>query len=192
MYIASQLRKENIAQYLLYMWQIEDIIRANGLDMDKIKSSIIDRFPADKQRELTEWYESLVDMMRREEVTAAGHLQMNRNIIGALADLNNRILADPDPKFDSYRKAFYDALPFIVELRAKAGDAKAGEIETCFNALYGMLMLRLQKKEISPETQRAFDAISAFLAQLSADYILDERDELFSDKDTTGDTAPKA
>ena len=95
MYIASQLRKENIAQYLLYMWQIEDIIRANGLDIDRIKSSIIDRFPADRQRELTEWYESLIDMMRREEVTAAGHLQMNRNIIGALADLHNRILADP-------------------------------------------------------------------------------------------------
>ena len=31
MKIASQKRKENIAEYLLYMWQIEDIIRANGL-----------------------------------------------------------------------------------------------------------------------------------------------------------------
>ena len=37
MYIASQKRKENIAEYLLYMWQIEDMIRANGLDIDRIK-----------------------------------------------------------------------------------------------------------------------------------------------------------
>ena len=41
MIIASQKRKENIAEYLLYMWQIEDIIRANKLDIDKIKESVI-------------------------------------------------------------------------------------------------------------------------------------------------------
>jgi hypothetical protein len=37
MITASQKRKENIAEYLLYMWQIEDIIRANGLDLAKIE-----------------------------------------------------------------------------------------------------------------------------------------------------------
>ena len=65
MYIASAKRKENIAEYLLYMWQIEDIIRANNLDIDKIKSNIIDKFDLndDQRKELTEWYESLIDMM---------------------------------------------------------------------------------------------------------------------------------
>lgn len=43
MYIASQKRKENIAEYLLYMWQIEDLIRANGLDIDRIQANVIDR-----------------------------------------------------------------------------------------------------------------------------------------------------
>ncbi len=65
MIIASRKHKENIAEYLLYMWQIEDIIRANGLDIDRIKSSVIDKFElTDVQRkELEEWYESLIDMM---------------------------------------------------------------------------------------------------------------------------------
>ena len=44
MIIASQKRKENIAEYLLYMWQIEDLIRANGLDINKIISNVIDRY----------------------------------------------------------------------------------------------------------------------------------------------------
>ena len=39
MFIASQKRKENIAEYLLYMWQIEDMIRANNLDIDKIRKT---------------------------------------------------------------------------------------------------------------------------------------------------------
>ena len=70
MIIASQKRKENIAEYLLYMWQIEDIIRANNLDIDKIEHNVIDRFKLTdaQRREMREWYESLIDMMRREGV----------------------------------------------------------------------------------------------------------------------------
>ena len=57
MIIASQKRRENIAEYLLYMWQIEDLIRANGLDINKIKATIIDRYQlTDEQRkQMTEW-----------------------------------------------------------------------------------------------------------------------------------------
>ncbi len=179
MIIASQKRKENIAEYLLYMWQIEDLIRANGLDIEQIKKTVINNYPADESQlsAMAEWYESLIDMMRREEVTEKGHLQMNRNIIGDLAQLHLRILADP--KFDEYRKEFYATLPFIVELRAKAGEERAGEIETCFNALYGMLLLRLQHKEISDETAKALAQISRFIALLARYYHLDEEDRLF-------------
>ena len=182
MLIASQLRKENIAQYLLYMWQIEDLIRANALDIDKINENVASRYnlPPEQQRAMLEWYDSLIDMMRREDVAEKGHLQMNKNTIGQLADLHRRILADPRPRFDTYRKEFYNTLPFIVELRAKAGEDRAGEIETCFN---GMLMLRLAKKPISAETQKAFEQITKFISLLSADFILDENDELFKDDD---------
>ena len=60
MFTASEKRKENIAEYLLYMWQIEDIIRANDLDIDRIKANVIDRYTglSDEQRlQMTEWYE---------------------------------------------------------------------------------------------------------------------------------------
>ena len=36
MLTASAKKRENIAEYLLYMWQIEDLIRAFGLDTDRI------------------------------------------------------------------------------------------------------------------------------------------------------------
>ena len=179
MIIASQKHKENIAEYLLYMWQIEDIIRANGLDIDKIKANVIDRFElTDAQRkEMTEWYESLIDMMRREGVEKSGHLQLNKNVIIQLTDLHLALLKDS--RFPDYTAEFYKTLPYIVELRSKAGDTPAGEIETCFNALYGMLMLRLQSKEITPETRDAVAQISKFLAILARDYNLDREDKLF-------------
>ena len=40
MIVARQKKKENIAEYLLYMWQIEDIIRACGGNIDVIKSRL--------------------------------------------------------------------------------------------------------------------------------------------------------
>lgn len=183
MITASVKKRENIAEYLLYMWQIEDLIRANGLDIDKIQTTIIDQYKdiSDEQRkEMREWYESLIDMMRREGVVQKGHLQINKNVIIQLDDLNRQLLGNE--KFATYSAQFYHTLPIIVELRAKSGDNKAGEIETCFNALYGILLLRLQGKEISEETQQAVSQISKFLAVLSMYYKKDYNNELFTEE----------
>lgn len=182
MFIASEKRKENIAEYLLYMWQIEDMIRANNLDIDKIRKNVIDKYQlTDEQRtQLEEWYESLIDMMRREDVAHSGHLQLNKNVIIQLVQLHNALLKDP--RFAEYTKQFYATLPFIVELRSKAGTDPKGEIETCFNALYGMLLLRLQSKEVSADTENAVKQITRFIALLSHYFKLDENDELFKDE----------
>lgn len=182
MYTASQKKRENIAEYLLYMWQIEDIIRAYDLDIDRIEKEIIDRYAdltPQQRKEIKEWYESLIDMMRREGVEEKGHLQLNKNIILALTDLNNRLLSDSG--FSDYSAEYYKALPYIVELRAKSGEEKAGEIETAFNALYGILMLRLSGKEISPETSTAVKVLSRFIAMLAAYYKKDYNNELETD-----------
>lgn len=178
MYIASQKRKENIAEYLIYMWQVEDMIRANHLDIDSIKTNVIDHFGLDeaRSREMTEWYESLIDMMRREGVEKQGHLQINKNVLIQLVDLHLALLKDP--RYPDYAAEFYKALPYIVELRSKAGDNRKGEIETCFDALYGMLMLRLQQREISTDTMEAINRISRFIATLARYFKLDDEDKL--------------
>lgn len=180
MIIASQKRKENVAEYLLYMWQIEDIIRAYDLDINKIRANVIDAFPglgADARKEMEDWYESLIDMMRHEGVEKSGHLQINKNMLLQLVNLHQALLRDP--RFPDYTAAFYKTLPYIVELRSKSGEKKEGEIETCFNALYGMLLLRLRQKEITPDTQAAITQISQFIALLTKSFHLDEDNKLF-------------
>lgn len=184
MFTASEKKRENIAEYLLYMWQIEDLIRAYQLDIDKIDSEIISKYAnltPEQRREMHDWYESLIDMMRREGVEKKGHIQLNKNVIIALDDLHRRLIADE--KFADYTAEFYKTLPYIVELRAKAGDEKSGEIETCMNALYGILLLRLKGQEISEETMNAIKQISKFIAHLSHYYKKDYNNELFTDQD---------
>lgn len=179
MITASAKKRENIAEYLLYMWQIEDIIRAYGLDIDKIRENIVDKYTSlteAQRKEMTEWYESLIDMMRREGVEKSGHLQINRNVLIDLRDLHNRLLKNP--KYANYSAEYYKTLPFIVEIRAKAGENRKDELESCFDALYGILMLRLSGKEISKETADAAAQISRFLATLAAYYKKDYNNEL--------------
>ena len=170
MIIAREKRKENIAEYLLYMWQVEDLIRANKSDMDLIQHTVIDRYeqPEEIKQELGRWYEELIDMMRSESVMEKGHIQLNKNVIIALTDLHLRLLKSP--KEMVYNAAYYKTLPYIVQLRAKSGGEEVPELETCFNAIYGFLLLRMQGKEISAETLDAIKQISTFLAILAEKY----------------------
>ena len=179
MFISQQLKQKNIAEYLIYMWQVEDLIRAHGGDLERIKKNIVAAYPSlsDEQKtDLVQWYEDLIEMMRREEVMERGHLQINKNVIIWLTDLHMQLLASP--KFPYYSAAYYKALPFIVELRAKGADKEEPELETCLEALYGILLLKLQKKEIGEETQKAQEAITALLSMLSTYYIADKKGEL--------------
>ena len=178
MIIAKRKRKENIAEYLLYMWQVEDLIRANRFDMDSIRRTVIAHYaqPSSVKEEIAQWYQELIDMMRSEGVMEKGHIQLNKNVIIALTDLHLRLLRST--KEMVYGATYYKTLPFIVQLRAKSGGEELPEIETCFNALYGYLLLKMQHKEVSAETTEAIKQITAFLALLSEKYRADMNNEL--------------
>ena len=178
MYISQELRKKNIAEYLLYMWQVEDIIRAYDCSLGRLRREYIAQFDySDEQKEeMTDWMGDLVRMMNQEGCRERGHLQINRVVMQQLVELNAELLEST--KFPFYTSEFYKVLPFIVELRQKKGEEDVPEIETCFNALYGTMMLRLQKKEISPETQHAIKEITTLVGMLSDYYQKDRQGEL--------------
>lgn len=178
MIIARQKRKENICEYLLYMWQVEDLIRANHFDMDEIRDKVIARYnqPDEVKEEIARWYEELIEMMRSEGIKESGHIQLNKNVIITLTDLHLRLLKSPKEMI--YGAAYYKTLPYIVQLRAKSGGNDIPELETCFTAVYGYLMLRMQGKEISAETLDGIKQISSFLALLAEKYRADMNGEL--------------
>ena len=181
MYIAQKLRKENIAEYLLYMWQVEDLLRAYGCSLSTIRREYIDRFDyTDEQKEeMADWYGDLIRMMNQEGCRQQGHLQINRVVMQQLIELNAQLLSST--KFPFYTSEYYKVLPYIVELRRR-GNADDPEIETCFNALYGTMLLRLQKKEVSPDTDHAVKEISIFIGMLSDYYKKDKTEGLVIDE----------
>jgi hypothetical protein len=177
MYIAQELRKKSIAEYLLYMWQIEDVIRAYDCSLTRIRREYISRFnyTEEQKEEEADWFGNMVTMMNQEGKREKGHLQINQVLLQDIIDLHIQLLESP--KFPYYNAEYYKVLPFIVELRQK-GDSEVNEIETCFDALYGVMMLRLQHKEITSETEHALQEITTFIGMLSDYYIKDHKEGL--------------
>jgi len=178
MFIARKLKKENICEYLLYMWQVEDLIRAFNLDLEAINQRIIVPYPLEdaERKSLYEWYESLIEMMRMESVKENGHLQLNKNIIIELDELHALLLRSGQDA--SYPAKFYHVLPFITQLRSQQADTELSDVELCFNFQYGIMLLRMKKTEITPETLQAQTEISKFMVLLAKNYQLYKAGEL--------------
>jgi len=181
MFIAHKLKKENICEYLLYMWQIEDLIRAFQLNIDALNDRIIKAYPvsADDRKSLYGWYDSLIEMMRLENIQKAGHLQLNKNIILEIDELHGLLLKSGQDA--GYNSKFYHVLPFISQLRNQ-NKSDLTDIELCFNFQYGIMLLRMKKAEITAETQQAQTEISKFMVLLTKNYNLYKSGELDFDE----------
>lgn len=145
MLIAKQKRKENIAEYILYLWQLEDLLRALDFDAGKIYSQIVDPQSSldDQQKQmLFFWYIDMVNLLKSEGKDKHGHLEHTIHLINDLYDLHLRLLKLPLGK--KYAKCFEQLSPELPMLRSVLNNSDINDIELCFRALYSVMLLRLK------------------------------------------------
>ena len=142
-------KKDNIAEYILYLWQMEDYLRA---------------FP--EQAEATQELHDLNEMMHREGITESGHLQLANNALDELEDLHRELLNEDA----LYRAAIMRLQPPLNLLKAKTDRPTMSDIEACLLLLYQIMLLRLQKREITPETASVQQQATQLLQFLSKTY----------------------
>jgi len=177
MIIANQYRRTNIAEYVLYMWQLEDTLRAFKLDYSLVETHIVSRYQQDDVtiKDIGEWYKGLIDLMVEEGIKEKGHLQMVTNIVNDVNQFHLFQLQEATDK--QYMQLYSQAKANMDIFRSKLGNTKLHDVEICFIALYDFLLLKLQKKEVSEGTQEAMTTFSHFLAYLSVKYLKDEKGE---------------
>ncbi len=177
MIISRQKKESNIIEYLLYMWQIEDIIRAYKFDINLIETNIISSFQLSEveKKEMYNWYEGIIETMKLEEVTEKGHFQALKNIIFDLNDLHLFLLQSSF--HTDYRKVYESTVPYIVEYQLKSNNKDKTIVEICLEAMYGVLLIKLQKKEITIQTEQAVKKIGAMLALIAKKYFKRENDD---------------
>lgn len=161
---------ENVAEYLLYLFQIEDLVRSLQLDLDLIISQVL-RPAIQDEFQLTEqisWYKQLVQEMKTKGLQKEGHIDEVQEILVELTYLHNSMLTIMnDAKYKGLCENAHDALN---EFRQKSNMTQRQDVEILLHAMFMKLQLKMRQKEISAETEAAFDLMRIQLAYLAREY----------------------
>jgi len=163
-------KNENIAEYVLYLFQIEDLIRSLKFDIETIQSQVLAPAISDSFQ-LTEhvlWYESCIQEMKRKGIEKEGHLDEVQEILVELTYLHNGLLTVMNN--EKYKGLCENAHDALMEFKQKSNNLKFQDVEVLFHAMYMKLQLKMRKKEISAETESAFDLMRIQLAFLAREY----------------------
>lgn len=188
MIVAQQKRRENIVEYILYMWNVEDLIRANGLDMGRIDATVMSKYSIDdpaRRAEVRYWWENLCEMMRREGKETGGHLQILTMLANDLYNFHLYLLTQESEI--PYQNAFRTAWPDLSLFMNKTpGGDKMHHVLLALSAIYDYYLLKLRGETVLADTTNAMVRIGRFMAMLSQKYLKAER-ELHADSETSPD-----
>ena len=170
MLVAQKKQQENVAEYILYLFQIEDIVRSLNFDIEQIMESVVKPNLPDSafEGQYQSWYADIIQEMKRSGLEQKGHLDRVIEVIKELLFLHNTLNAIQGES--KYKQLCMNSISFIEEFREKSSMKKHHDVEILVHAMHMKLQFRLRKKEITQETEEAFDAMRIQLAFLVREY----------------------
>ena len=183
--IAQVKRHDNIAEYILYLWQLEDLLRALQFSPEAIYSQMIAPRKELSEKQKTEflmWYMDLANLLQQEGKMEKGHLEHTLHLIHDLHDLHLQLMKLPIGAH--YRQTVAHLEPELPRLRAILGNPGMSDTELCFRALYAAMLYHI-KREKDNAVKDTLEFISPVIAELAALHGKVERGEidLFKDEE---------
>ncbi len=175
--IAQAKRRENVAEYILYLWQIEDLLRALQFSPEAVYSQLVAPRNLNEEQRMVylQWYMELADLLRQEGKEDQGHLDHTLHLI---ADLHNlHLQLQQLPAGARYRAAWARLAPELPRLRAVLGK-QASDTELCFRALYAAMLYRIKGEGDKPVVGEVVEFVSPVVAELAILYGKVERGEI--------------
>ena len=162
---AERKKRENISEYIIHMYQSEDLIRAFDFDLNQITTYVIQHIPEKDQekKELILWYADLILKMKAEGLEESGHLSQTQQFVKQLVDLKHDLLQEDE----EFQKVWQESLSSIETHRKESNE---NEIQICLNGIYGLLLLRLNGKPVSDEMLKKADDFGKVLSYLTYKY----------------------
>lgn len=183
--IARTKRKENIAEYILYLWQLEDLLRALQFSPEAIYSQLVQprNLSPDQQQDLLMWYMELTTLLREEGKEDSGHLNHTLHLI---SDLHNLHLQLIESKAGERYRALYAAMAAeLPRLREILGKSKKIDVENltdtelAFRSLYGAMLYKIKGGEKADKAiTDVKEVVSPVIAELAKVFRLVEAGEL--------------
>lgn len=178
MLIALQKRHENIAEYILYLWQVEDLLRALQFSPEAIYTTLVAKTEgADEQQKenIFNWYMQIVELLRKEGKAEKGHIDHTLHLIGDLHNLHLQLMKLPVG--EHYRHTYATLAAELPRLRTLMDNNDISDTELCFRALYAALLYRI-KGGGEQAIADTLAVISPAIGELAALYGKVERGEL--------------
>lgn len=177
--IAQQKRKENIAEYILYLWQIEDLLRALQFSPEAIYSTLVKPRKLDTAHEelFLAWYMDIASLLSQEKKEQSGHLDHTLHLISDLHDLHLRLMQQQEVG-ELYRQRYSLLAQHLPTLRSCLGkESEMSDTELCFRALYAAVLYRI-KGEGEKAVADTIEVVSPVIATLTDLYHKSERGEI--------------
>jgi hypothetical protein len=170
MLLVEQKKSENVAEFVLYMFQMEDLIRMFGFDLDLLMEGYVSKSLSNKafEPQYRLWFKSVIEEMKSNALEKEGHVEVVKETIIELVYLHNTL--QTIIKDDKYIGLCEQSKEAIEEFRQKAKMQGRHDVEVLFHAMYMKLQLKIRKQVISEETESAMDLMRIQLAYLSREY----------------------
>ena len=178
MLIALQKRRENIAEYILYLWQVEDLLRALQFSPEAIYSTLVARIEgADEQQKenIFNWYMQIVELLRKEGKEAQGHIDHTLHLVNDLHNLHLQLMKLPVGEY--YRATYARLAAELPRLRTIMDNDDMSDTELCFRALYAAMLYRI-KGSGERAIEDTLAVISPAIGELAAIHGKVERGEI--------------
>ncbi|MBQ5875709.1 MAG: DUF4924 family protein [Alistipes sp.] len=182
--IAQSKRKENIAEYILYLWQLEDLLRALQFSPEAIYSQLVAPREVDEEQKhiYLLWYMDIVNLLRKEGKEETGHLEHTLHLIADMHNLHLQLMHHPIG--EHYRKTFAALMPQLPRLRQMVQKEEISDTEIAFRALYATMLYRIKGGDKGGEAIKdTIELISPVVGELAAMYGKVERGEVDLFKD---------
>jgi len=169
--IAQNKLKANVSEFIIYMYQMEDLCRVYDFNIEDIEKYVIHHFPVDAEEKKHQraWFERLIQQMHQEGIRERGHLEEVQQYVDELLTLkNNLITTDTD-----FAAVYNNARPHIRESLRESkelGQPISSDIQACLNGIYGLLLCRMNGREVPEELNAGIDAFGMVLSYLSREY----------------------
>jgi hypothetical protein len=170
MTVAQVKKEQHIVDHLLFCWQMEDLVRAANFDRDSLKEWAERQAEAEgtSPEEEVHWLLALADDLKASKAVEEGHSSQVQETMMELAHLHELLvgaLVDA-----AYQEAYNEAKPLLDEL-TKRIQRDMHPVEKLSIGLYGWLVLRMKKTEVSAETESAMVGLRNWANELARGYL---------------------
>ena len=169
--IAFNKLKNNVSEFIIYMYQMEDLCRVYEFKIPDIEQYVISHFPVspEEKQELKHWFMALIQQMENEDIRESGHLKEVQSYVDELLEIKNELVST-DAEFIQIYNHARPHIRTAFQEATRMGSTVKSDIQVCLNGIYGLLLCRMNGKEVPDELNDGIDAFGQVLSYLSFKY----------------------